>query len=112
MCWGYRIIQNNLAVSNVEDFLSFYNYSNLPVLSSLYRHEKSIEEYHNLVIEEIKVHTTTLNNYCKLNGVNHINFLKIDTEGNEFNVIKGSENLTIDYIQFEYGGVLRILILH
>lgn len=41
----------------------------------------------------------------------NIDFMKIDTEGFEFNVLKGCENLLsehkIDFIQFEYGGTYQ-----
>jgi FkbM family methyltransferase len=44
--------------------------------------------------------------YINENKINNIDFLKIDTEGYEFNVIKGLEDKLniIDIIQFEYGG--------
>ena len=40
------------------------------------------------------------------NNINHIDFLKIDTEGYELNVLKVFEEYIsyIDIIQFEYGG--------
>lgn len=45
--------------------------------------------------------------YCASREIDHINYLKIDTEGNEFNVLKGFKNMIderrIDIIQFEYG---------
>ena len=44
--------------------------------------------------------------YMINNNINHIDFLKIDTEGYELNVLKGFEEYIsyIDIIQFEYGG--------
>lgn len=45
--------------------------------------------------------------YCKMNSIEYIDFIKIDTEGNEMNVLRGlSEMLNsnrIGMIQFEYG---------
>ena len=42
---------------------------------------------------EITVQTQTLDNFCLEQKINNIDVLKIDTEGNEFNVLKGAENL-------------------
>ena len=46
--------------------------------------------------------------FCARRGVHHIDFLKVDTEGNEIAVIKGFESMIaegrIGCIQFEYGG--------
>lgn len=45
--------------------------------------------------------------YCAMHGVEHIDYLKIDTEGHELQVLKGLQDmvqsLSIDVIQFEYG---------
>ena len=44
--------------------------------------------------------------YVKDKGINHIDFLKIDTEGYEFKVLKGFGEFlkSVGIIQFEYGG--------
>ena len=49
---------------------------------------------------------TTIDTYCTDNNINHIDFLKIDTEGFEIDVLMGCKNKlnTITHIQFEYGG--------
>lgn len=60
---------------------------------------------------------TTGDEYCKINNIDHIDLLKIDTEGNEWPVIQGFDRMIseqkIDVIQFEYGYItmeLRIYI--
>jgi FkbM family methyltransferase len=49
----------------------------------------------------------TLDSYCAAHQVTSIDFLKIDTEGHELEVLKGAKNLLanncIRYIQFEFG---------
>jgi FkbM family methyltransferase len=45
--------------------------------------------------------------YCRISGVNQIHFLKIDTEGADFDVMQGFSGMltrqAVDMIQFEYG---------
>lgn len=100
--------QNNCIVSDVVSSVPFYYCSNLPSLSTVHRRNDHIEKSLDMVIEELLLPTITLDSYCKLNNIRHIHFLKIDTEGSEFAVLKGSVNLlsrgAVDYVQFEYGG--------
>lgn len=57
-------------------------------------------------IETIKI--STLDDYCESNNITHIDFLKVDVEGHELAVFKGSRKMlekgAIEMIQFEYGG--------
>ncbi|MEM9681023.1 MAG: FkbM family methyltransferase [Bacteroidota bacterium] len=50
---------------------------------------------------------TTLDIFCKRCGINQINFLKIDVEGNELATLKGARSMldtgAIKTIQFEFG---------
>jgi len=54
----------------------------------------------------VKVEVNTLDAFVDLNGVQQIDFLKIDTEGNELDVLKGATRLLragrIRFIQFEF----------
>lgn len=47
--------------------------------------------------------------YIIENDINEVNFLKIDVEGYEFNVVKGFEEKidNVEIIQFEYGGTYK-----
>ena len=47
---------------------------------------KKIKDY-----VEIEVQTQSIDNFCLQNNINCIDLLKLDTEGNEFNVLKGAE---------------------
>jgi len=103
-----QIIRNNIVISNKNHPVTFYYYQNCPVLSTTYRRNEKVEKEFNLEVRNKEVNSTTIDIYCGYKGIQHINFLKIDTEGCEFDVIRGSEGLlrnkSINYIQFEYGG--------
>jgi FkbM family methyltransferase len=49
----------------------------------------------------------TIDSFCKQRGINKIDLLKIDTEGNELDVLKGSRKMLsedrIKILQFEFG---------
>ena len=47
--------------------------------------------------------------YCNINNINKIDFLKIDVEGMETRVLRGFGDIlkNVKYIQFEYGIGLR-----
>jgi len=57
--------------------------------------------------EEV-VDIRTIDSFCLEKNIDHISFLKLDTEGNELNILKGAKNMInsekIDFIQFEFGG--------
>jgi FkbM family methyltransferase len=59
-------------------------------------------------LKVIHVPVATLDQICMLYRINHIDFLKIDAEGSELNILKGAKILFeiqgINAIQFEYGG--------
>ena len=53
------------------------------------------------------VNYVTLDEYCKKKGIDEIHFIKIDVEGNEFNVLQGATELlsrkAIKFLSFEFG---------
>lgn len=57
-------------------------------------------------IEKTTFKQDSVDNFCSLNHILRINFLKIDVEGNELEVLKGSSEMIaknlIDVIQFEF----------
>lgn len=102
-----RVQLLELALSNkkIDSYFFYYQYEN-GVLSSLYKRNR-VEKLFGLSADEICVKTTTLNEFCRDRAIERINFLKIDTEGSELDILKGASDLLkeqkIDYIQFEYG---------
>jgi len=97
----------NLALSNFIGTKEFYYYHNHSTNSGFYD-RKILREDYKLSPEEVRVRVDTLDVFCQKNEINKIDFLKIDTEGEELNVLLGAVNLlkarSISIIQFEYGG--------
>jgi FkbM family methyltransferase len=96
----------NIALSNENGKLRFFVDKNNPTstMNSVVKEEKLATKNH-YEIQDIEAQT--LDFFCKKNNINHINYLKIDTEGNDFSVLKGAENLmenfSVDLIQVEVG---------
>ena len=68
----------------------------------------AVEKAHGMAPLLLTVQLETLDHFTSEHQIHQINFLKIDTEGNEMNVLLGAKDLlekqAIDIIQFEYGG--------
>ena len=98
-----NVIVNNLCVDIEEKIKTFYWLKNCNGMSSLH-YRNSV--FGNFDVEEIDVKCISLDNYYKENKI--IDLVKIDTEGNELNVIKSMKNLLdnglVKIIQFEIGG--------
>ena len=95
-----NIIINQLALGNEIGELTYYKDTGSMMPRT--HHIQSSMSNDNI----IKVPIDTLDNYCEKRNITHIDFLKIDVEGFELEVLKGSQKMldNIDYIQFEYGG--------
>ncbi len=103
-----NIITNNIALSTKEGNISIYDYG--VEYSGLNTQAKRPLKKHGFDIEpkqHIEVPCTTLDKYCTQNNIEHIDFLKIDVEGGELNVLKGATKLLkakkIKCIVFEFG---------
>ncbi len=53
------------------------------------------------------VNISTVDEFCNANEINNISYLKIDTEGGDLNVLKGSKNILstkiVDFVEVEAG---------
>lgn len=73
-------------------------------LASIYK--EVIEGYHRQKAQSFDIELTTLDDFTSKQNIKKIDFLKIDTEGSEYNVLLGARNLLkerkISVIQFEF----------
>lgn len=97
-----KAVFNNIGLGDVEEEKEFYIQEDGSTVSSLFKRDF----FESGKTEKVKI--DTVDNYCQKLQLDNIDFLKIDVEGNEFNVLKGArkmlENGSIKFLQFEYGG--------
>ncbi len=77
----------NFAIGRTKGISTFYDY-NKNVLSSF--NKLNNENKSNFKYKKNKVKVLTLDDFCKSNKISKINILKIDTQGNEINILKGA----------------------
>lgn len=103
--WPAGVHTNNLGLGSAAGEATFFVHGEGSTLNSIYFRDAIFDK------ETVKTETVsmqTLDAYCEEHGISAINFLKIDVEGHELEVLKGSSAMLatnkIDLIQFEYGG--------
>lgn len=85
-----NIFINNIAVSNAVGKRKFF-INDQDQKSSFY----SFANYKSKV-KQIVIKTTSIDEYCRLKNINKINFIKVDTEGAEPEVLEGSKKMIIN----------------
>lgn len=100
-----RVTINPVALSNEKGEATFYTNYEGSTWGSLVKREKWG------VVNPTVVPTDTLDNYIAQHAIQKIDYLKVDVEGNEMQVLKGAETSIskkmIKNIQFEYGGTFQ-----
>ncbi len=94
-----------IGFGDIQQTIEFYSD---PVYSELGGVFKRDFSKHNIYMDDKEfVKLDTLDNFCLENKIDRIDFLKIDVEGFEVNILKGAKKLLngnkIGIIQFEYG---------
>jgi FkbM family methyltransferase len=94
------IFVHKVALSSTDGYSSFYVTGDLTGTSSLVKNMEMVDA------QEIHVETAKLDSFIAQYPVGIISLLKIDTEGNDFQVLKGAiatiKSGAIHIIQFEY----------
>jgi len=74
---------NNLAVSNKTETANFYVPKDEPIGASLYDTHKKYKKEQDI----IQCHKKSFNDFCQENNIEKIDYLKLDCEGEEYNII-------------------------
>jgi len=101
------------AVADIMGETDFYIYKNNPQIAEMSNMfgRPEIEIKMGLDIEKTKIRTITIDHLSKIEKLEKIDYLKIDTEGAELLVLKGAKTMlernAVEMIQFEYGGCFK-----
>lgn len=107
--FGKNVICNNFGLGSDNARKTLFVYGDLSEGNSLYL-RRGLEKIvgAELQAETEQVEIRTLDSYCSEKNIKGIDFLKIDVEGNELDVIKGGKEYfkceRVKIVQFEYGG--------
>lgn len=103
------VICNNFGLSSAPGTRTLYVFENGGGMNSLYLRE-GLEGRHGLEPQKRTktIRVDTLDRYCEEHGIQAVDFLKLDVEGHELEVLKGASEMLgagqIKIVQFEYGG--------
>ncbi len=96
----------NLGLGVKNEKLTLYKTEKYSGMSSVF--QRQLTHFNLEMNEKEEIEIDTIDNFCSMNKIEEIGFLKIDVEGNELNVLKGASKMInddrISYIQFEFGG--------
>lgn len=79
------------AVSDKNGILTFSKHKTKSILSGIFSDKEDSDDY-----DIIECHSVNLIDYCKINNIERINFLKMDCEGSEYKIF---ESLTDEFIR-------------
>jgi FkbM family methyltransferase len=98
--------QHNFGLGDKADRVVLYTDHDESGLASVYK--RKLDHYNIDMNQSEDIVLQTLDAFCAENEITHVNFLKIDVEGHEKNVLHGAKQMMdagkIDFIQFEFGG--------
>lgn len=101
-----KVKTHNIAVGKTSGELTLYDRADRDGSRHASLHEAVISEIHKQEVVSVKVTVESLDDFTEKEGIKHIDFLKIDTEGNEFAVLQGASKLlkngNIGCIHFEF----------
>lgn len=96
----------NAAAGESDGVLKLYDYAAQDGSSHASAYREVIESIHHAASTHHRVPVHALGDYARVQGVDHIDLLKIDTEGHELSVLKGIQTYLeagkIDAIHFEF----------
>lgn len=104
---GSTIHTVNYGLGEIEELSYIYTYSNNHESQHASIFKEVITDLHFAKdLMKIPIEIKTIDGYCLEKNINKIDFLKIDTEGYELNVLKGAKRMLLEnrigIIQFEF----------
>lgn len=101
------IMSYSLGLSSKEIKQKIYTYSNDIKSQHASIYSSVISELHKASqVLEIEFSSTTIDNFCEENHIQKVDFMKIDTEGHELEILHGGQRMIsekrIKIIQFEF----------
>jgi FkbM family methyltransferase len=101
---GVRLVP--LGLGDAPGKLALYTDPNNDALASVYN--RDLRHVGLELTHEEQIETTTLDDFCASERIDHIDFMKLDCEGHELKILEGGRNMlercAVDAIQFEFGG--------
>jgi len=96
----------NAGVGHSDGVMSLYDYADQDGSEHASLYQDVIERIHDKPTVEHQVNVITLSEFMREQKLNHVDLLKIDTEGNELNVLQGLGKLAADgsvsVVHFEF----------
>ena len=97
---NFQLLKRNIALNNLTNVLPL-NYAVFSTRTRMKLYEQSASAKYNSVMlaraaktkNYVEVNADTLDNILKQNGINQVNWIKIDVEGAEFEVLRGSTKM-------------------
>ena len=101
-----KVKNHNIAIGERGGKLTLYDRADFDGSPHASLHKGVISEIHKQEINAFEVVVETLDDFITSERVDHIDLIKIDTEGNEFAVLRGASKILeqgkLDCIQFEF----------
>jgi FkbM family methyltransferase len=98
----------NLALGSEIAAKVMFDYDN-SLINSLLPDAQFAVRFHREASKHVEVRCTTLDRFCSDRGIKQIDVLKIDTEGFDFDVLKGASSMlaqqAIKFIYFEFNDI-------